>query len=613
MDDSRFDQDYTAPRYTRHHIEDASLQRRPPSGRSRNPSHRNNTQQPTDEDLEPHLSPHEFLPTLPPHPPSPSSTTSQSLSSTRDSTFGTGTPLSQLPLRQNQQISGSYSLRPITGLQVQDKTSNVARPSRTIYRMPDIRAGGLAPTRGTLLSSNTDTSHFTTSITPWRSPGGPQESSFDTGSQSQARVNSLQLSLPSRRSPAGYGSSGFAQPTASNFDDPFTHENTAKFTFEYGVPATATPPHTQLQGPDSPTISTSSSPSATVSTQLGRIRPRDPNSDLAHYETVGPLHSPDTSGQAIISDHNSDVLARPNKKSRNTKSISKPTNQPRQSYQNKPPSQLGHYRAEAYNFIKTFRYIASALMLAKNPFPNPQERRKMFEEAWTQAEKVQPLEGSATDLTLDDDLMKLATDAQKSFRNRIKQEAEGAVNDMGEVFGIVPKNTIPKREVNPIGHAAAIQSNMQISALSRTNANLVFRQWQAQDEPRQGPFKNPAIERVLLVAFRSIEAEGAKGFYLFEDKMPAEAIALACTAIDVGLEEYSQGVHNKIDFTAISYRSKWNFYLNEWTRLRNRDRAAQDYTERIQSELARKAAIACGKISAPVSLPAAIRPDDILE
>lgn len=111
--------------------------------------------------------------------------------------------------------------------------------------------------------------------------------------------------------------------------------------------------------------------------------------------------------QAILSNHNSDVLARPNKKSRTTKSKPKPTNQPRQSYQNKPACQLGHYRGEAHNFVRTFRYIASALMLAKNAFPNPQERREMLEEAWTQAEKVQPLEGSAEDLELDDDLTKL--------------------------------------------------------------------------------------------------------------------------------------------------------------------------------------------------------------
>ncbi|KAG8930308.1 hypothetical protein FRC01_002949 [Tulasnella sp. 417] len=180
----------------------------------------------------------------------------------------------------------------------------------------------------------------------------------------------------------------------------------------------------------------------------------------------------------------------------------------------------------------------------------------------------------------------VATDAQKSFRNRIKQEAEAAVNDMSEVFGIVPKNIIPKQDVDPEGRAAAIQTNIQVSALSRTNANLIFRQWRAQDQPRQGPFKNPAIERVLWVAFRKLDSEGAKGFYLFKDRMPAEAIALACTAIDVCLEEYNQGLYNKVEFKAISYRAKWEFYLNEWTRLRDRDDAAQDYTERLQIELA---------------------------
>lgn len=34
-----------------------------------------------------------------------------------------------------------------------------------------------------------------------------------------------------------------------------------------------------------------------------------------------------------------------------------------------------------------------------------------------------------------------------------------------------------------------------------------------------------------MVAFRSADAEGAKGFYLFKDQMPGEAIALACAAV----------------------------------------------------------------------------------
>lgn len=611
-----WDPDYIASRHTLHKLGGASLPPRPPSSRLRNPGYGNNMQRPaTDEDLAAHLSPREFLPTLPLDPPSPGSTTSRSTSSTRGPTSEGAVPLSQLQLPQDPQMSGSYSLRPITGLQVQDKTPNVAPPSRTMYRTPDIR-GGIAPPRQTSsTSSSTNSTRFNTLTPPWHSPGVPPESLRNPGSQSQVRVNSLQLSLASRQPPTGHGTSAFPQRAASNVGDSGTHENGSNFTFDYGVPATTSPTYLQ-QSPASPAMTISSSPSAYMSTQLGQIRPRDPDSDLAHYETAGPPDNPNAPGQAILSNHNSDVLARPNKKSRTTKSKPKPTNQPRQSYQNKPACQLGHYRGEAHNFVRTFRYIASALMLAKNAFPNPQERREMLEEAWTQAEKVQPLEGSAEDLELDDDLTKLAIDAQKTFRNRIKREAEGAVNDMGEVFGIVPKNTIPKQEVDPAGYAAAIQANIQISALSRTNANLIFRQWRAQDEPRQGPFKNPAIERVLLVAFRSVDAEGAKGFYLFKDGMPAEAIALACTAIDVSLEEYSQGIHNKIEFTAISYRRKWEFYRNEWTRLRDRDSMAQDYTKRLQSELARQAAIACGKISAPLtalSLPAAITPDDILE
>ncbi|KIO22228.1 hypothetical protein M407DRAFT_216818 [Tulasnella calospora MUT 4182] len=159
---------------------------------------------------------------------------------------------------------------------------------------------------------------------------------------------------------------------------------------------------------------------------------------------------------------------------------------------------------------------------------------------------------------------------------------------MSEVFGIVPKNTIPKEETNSMARAAAINNNIHVSTLSRTNANLIFRHWRDQTQPRQGPFKNPAIERVLLVAFRNLDAEGAKGWYLFKDGIPGEAIALACAAIDVCLEEYSQGVHTKVEFTTNSHRAKWQFYVNEWARLRDRDHAAQDYIKRLQSDLARQ-------------------------
>lgn len=75
-----------------------------------------------------------------------------------------------------------------------------------------------------------------------------------------------------------------------------------------------------------------------------------------------------------------------------------------------------------------------------------------------------------------------ASDAQRTFRNRLKREAENAVNDMGEVFGIVPKNTIPKQEADPVAHATAVQNNVQVSSLSRTNANLIFRQWRDPDQ-----------------------------------------------------------------------------------------------------------------------------------
>lgn len=43
----------------------------------------------------------------------------------------------------------------------------------------------------------------------------------------------------------------------------------------------------------------SSSPSAYMSTQLGQIRPRDPDSDLAHYETAGPPDNPNAPGQVV--------------------------------------------------------------------------------------------------------------------------------------------------------------------------------------------------------------------------------------------------------------------------------------------------------------------------
>lgn len=128
MDDRRFDQDYIASRHTLHKLGGASLPPRPPSSRLRNPGYGNNMQRPaTDEDLAAHLSPREFLPTLPLDPPSPGSTTSRSTSSTRGPTSEGAVPLSQLQLPQDPQMSGSYSLRPITGLQGKPLVSNVDR------------------------------------------------------------------------------------------------------------------------------------------------------------------------------------------------------------------------------------------------------------------------------------------------------------------------------------------------------------------------------------------------------------------------------------------------------------------------------------------------------
>lgn len=35
------------------------------------------------------------------------------------------------------------------------------------------------------------------------------------------------------------------------------------------------------------------------------------------------------------------------------------------------------------------------------------------------------------------------------------------------------------------------------------------------------------------MGFRNVEAEGAKAFYLFKDRMPGEAIAFACAAVSL--------------------------------------------------------------------------------
>ncbi|KAG8912379.1 hypothetical protein FRC01_005129, partial [Tulasnella sp. 417] len=465
MDDDHFDQDYTASRYTQLQLS-ASLHPRQLSNRPRNPSHQNGLGGPaTDEDLEEHLSPREFLPSLPFDSCSPRPGTNRSLASVlRDPNVGEHLRLRPFQLPQSQQSLPPFPLRPAEVVRAPlDSASDTALTTRAVNRTLDIR-GGLAPT------SNPSTP-------AWPSPGGAQEQS--------------------------------------------------------------------------------------------------------------PYGSPRSQAVAMISDHNLDVLARPSKKSKTTKSTHDNSHQ---IYHHKPPSQLGHYAGEAQSFVKTFKLIACALLLAKNPFPNPAQRREMFEEAWDRAEKEQPLRGSAVGLKLNDNLMVLASDAQRTFRNRLKREAENAVNDMGDIFGIVPKNTIPKPDANPVGHATAVQNNVQVSSLGRTNANLIFLQWRNPDQPRLGPFKNPAIERVLLAAFRSADAEGAKGFYLFEDRMPGEAIALACAAIDVCLEEYSQGVHKRIDFTTTSHRVTWEFYRNEWARLRDRDLTAQDYIERLQSDISRKAA-----------------------
>ncbi|SJK99346.1 uncharacterized protein ARMOST_02639 [Armillaria ostoyae] len=144
-------------------------------------------------------------------------------------------------------------------------------------------------------------------------------------------------------------------------------------------------------------------------------------------------------------------------------------------------------------------------------------------------------------MEIEDDLMKLITQRSSQARGECKSKARPLV---APAFGINPER--PLREVR----------NKVEDLLDRMN--FLYKDPVA----RTGLFQNQIISVLInTIWFKNKNDEGANNPYFLQDGIPLPTIALVFTVIECCLDEWQTGQHVDVQFTAASYKEKYNGHL----------------------------------------------------